>query len=223
MEIETSDAERIAANADVLGRVESEIVSLEQMFSRLESLKTEKDRLSSAVQSLVADETRTLADDAAESVFVRRLIELRARKDVQSARLTSIQDKITEQTAALDVQGANVRRAFQVVLARLWLAREARVTGNLVEQFGDWVVLRDGKRLEMRHLAKQTKLIKEMRDLDNKVSHPISDPVQETAALQRSRTWLAEVRDLVTSEPGLTLMPPKLQPIEESARELATV
>src|ERR1700688_3666451 len=102
MEIETSDAERIAANADVLSTVESEIVSLEQMFSRFELLKTEKDRLSSAVQSLHTEEAQILADGAtSESAIVKKLIETRARMDVQNARLTSVQDKITEQITIL--------------------------------------------------------------------------------------------------------------------------
>jgi hypothetical protein len=220
MDIDTADAERNRANADFLSTVESEIVSLEQMFSRLESLKTERDRLSSAVQSLTADETRTLADDASESVVVKKLLEIRGRKDVQSARLVSTEGKIAEQTDALSVQGANVRRSFQVVVGRLWLSRDARVIEALVELFGaGWIVLRDGKRLEMKHLARQTKLMKEMRDLDNKVSHPISDSVQETAALQRSRTWLDEIRSLVEHERGLTLMQPEPL-IEEPAREM---
>jgi hypothetical protein len=100
-----SDADRTTANVDILGIVETEFVSLEQMFAGLELLKTEKDRLSAAVQNLIAEETRTLGDDAAESVIVKKLIELRARRDVQSARLISIQDKIKGQTADLAVQG----------------------------------------------------------------------------------------------------------------------
>jgi hypothetical protein len=75
-------------------------------------------------------------------------------------------------------------------------SRETRVIRTLVELFGDWVILRDGKRLEMKHLAKSTLLVKQVRDFDVKVSHPIADPVQETAALQRTRGWLAEVRQL---------------------------
>jgi hypothetical protein len=61
MEIESvSDAERIAGNADVLGTVELEIVRLEGAFTQLESLKTERDRLTAAVRTLTEEETRTL-------------------------------------------------------------------------------------------------------------------------------------------------------------------
>src|ERR1700693_3058190 len=102
MEIETSETERrIAGNNQVLADVEAEIVSLEQAFTKLESLESEKIRLSAAVENLTADETRTLGDDAAESVVVKKLIEVRARLDVQKARLASTQDKIKELTADL--------------------------------------------------------------------------------------------------------------------------
>jgi hypothetical protein len=112
------------------------------------------------VQSLHTEEAQILADGASsESSIVKKLIETRARVDVQNARLVSTQDKIREQTAKLSNQGANVRRAFQYVVGRLFVARDARVTATLVELFGDWIILRDGKRLEMRHLARQTKLM----------------------------------------------------------------
>jgi hypothetical protein len=59
---------------------------------------------------LLAGGKRILSDGAtSESALVRKLIELRARRDVQSARLASTQDKIKQQTADLTVQGANVR------------------------------------------------------------------------------------------------------------------
>jgi hypothetical protein len=52
----------------------------------------------------------------------------------------------------------------------------------------------------MKFLAKHTKLIREIRDLDVKVSHEIGDPEQEVLALQqRPRTWLAEITDFVAS------------------------
>jgi hypothetical protein len=222
METESlSDADRIAANADALSTVESEIVSLEQMLAGLESLNSEKDRLSAAVQSLTLDETRTLQDDGSEAVIVKKLIELRTRRDVQSVRLANTQDKIKEQTAALDGQGAAVRRAFQIVVGRLFVSRESRVTETLTNLFGaDWIILRDGKRLPMKDLSKQTQLMKQARDVDIKMSHPIEDPVQEELALrQRLRTWLAEIKELVDAEPGLVPRVPARQPIEQP-REL---
>jgi hypothetical protein len=230
METESlSDADRTTANAAALGTVESEIVSLEQMFAALESLKTEKDRLSAAVRTLTEEETRTLQDDGgSESAVVKKLIEIRTRRDVQSARLTSTQDKIKAQTTGLADQGESVRRAFQFVVGRLYVARETRVTATLTELFGNhWIILRDGKRLEMKHLAKHTQLMKQVRDLDITVSHPIGDPAQEEIALrQRPRLWLTELTDFVNREPGLFIrsVPAKQQqPIEQPAREMATV
>lgn len=225
METESlSDGDRATANADALSTVESEIVSLEQMFAGLESLKTEEDRLSAAVQSLHTEEAQILSDSAAsESVIVKKLIETRARKDVQSARLASTQEKIREQTVALAVQGEDTRKAFARIVAQLWQSRDARVMAALIELFGGaWIVQRDGKRLEMKHLARHTKPVREMRDLDNRLCHPHGDPVSETAALQQQpRTWLSEIRSLVDAERGLALRVPARQPIEE-ARELAT-
>jgi len=221
METDISDADRIAGNADVLSTVETEIVSLEQMFAGLESLKTEKDRLSAAVQNLTAEETRTLGDDAAESVIVKKLIEVRARRDVQSARLASTQDKISEQTADLAVQGETVRRAFARVLSPIWVTRQARAMATLTELFGGPIHLRVG-RVELKELILRMSLMKQLKDVDNRVSHPIGDPQQEWAALQRARTWLAEIQDLVTSEPGLVLKVPAVQQPSQQPREMAT-
>jgi hypothetical protein len=218
-----SDADRTTANVDILGIVETEFVSLEQMFAGLELLKTEKDRLSAAVQNLIAEETRTLGDDAAESVIVKKLIELRARRDVQSARLISIQDKIKGQTADLAVQGETVRRVFARVVGQLWVARQARATAILTELFGGPIRLRTAGRIELRQLIDQMLLMRTLKDIDNRVSHSIDDQEQEIMALQRSRIWLAEIRDLVTSEPGLVLRNVQTkQPIEQPAREMAT-
>jgi hypothetical protein len=62
-----------------------------------------------------------------------------------------------------------------------------------------------------------------LKDIDNRVSHSIDDQEQEIMALQRSRTWLADVAELVTSEPGLVLRNVRArQPIEQPAREMAT-
>jgi hypothetical protein len=110
-------------------------------------------------------------------------------------------------------------------VAQLWQSRDARVAATLTELFGgDWIVQRDGKRLEMKHLARLTKLIREMRELDNRLCHPIGDAQQETAALQRARTWLAEIAELVSSEPALVLkVPAEQQPIEQPAGEMAVV
>src|ERR1700674_3139811 len=136
METQTSGTERrIAGNNQVLADVEAEIVAIEQIFTKLESLESEKLRLSAAVENLGADEARTLADDAAESVVVKKLIEIRARRDVQSARLTSTLDKIKELTTDLSNQGARTRRVFQVVVGRLWVSRQERATAALSELF----------------------------------------------------------------------------------------
>lgn len=225
METDISDADRVAGNTQVLAEVESEIASLERMFTELASLGTEKDRLTTTVENLTADETRTLQDDAAESVIVKKLIEIRARRDVQSTRLVSVENRIREQTANLSIQGEAVRRAFQAVVGRLWLSRDERITAALRELFSsDWIILRDGKRTGIKDLVRHTQLMKEVRDLDIKVSHPIGDPAQEWAALQhRPRIWLTEVTDLVTTEPRLVLtVSAKRQPIEQP-REMAAV
>jgi hypothetical protein len=226
MEIDDiSNADRITINADALGKVESEIVSLEQLYTGLESLKNEKVRLTAVVETLISEEKSTLAETTlSESVAVKRLIEVRAKKDVQSSRLANTQAKIEEQTASLSLQGERVRKAFQFVVGRLYTSREGRITKTLRELFGnDWIVLRDGKRTEMKFLARYTKLMKEIRDADNRLSHPISDAQQEEIALrQRPRLWLTELTDLVNREPGLVLRNvPTKQPSEQPS-ELVT-
>jgi hypothetical protein len=214
------ETESLSGNADVLGEVESEIASLEQKFARLDSLKIEEDRLITAVRSLTAEETRTLGDDAAESVIVKKLIEIRARKDVASVRLASIQDKVKQQTAALAVQGETVRRSFARVLAQVWLVRQARTVAMLNELFDGPIRLQSG-RIELKELTRHTLLMKQLKDADNRYCHSFDDAGQETIALRtRTRGWLAELTDLVTSEgSGLVLTVPARQSIEEP-REL---
>jgi hypothetical protein len=224
METDISDVDRIAGNADVLATVEREIVILEGSFTEFAKLEGERDRLTAAIQSLTADETRTLQDDAAESVIVKKLIEIRTRRDVQSARLAAARDKIEQQTAALVIQAESVRRSFARVLAKVWLARQARVGAILNELFGGPIRLQQSGRIELKELIRHTLPMKQLKDADNRLCHPIADPVQETIALQtRTRSWLTELTDLVTSEePGLVLTVPVRQPIEEPAREMAT-
>jgi DNA repair exonuclease SbcCD ATPase subunit len=230
MEIQTtSETERrIAGNVEVLSELEAEIVSLEKSIVELGSLEAEKDRLCTAVQTLTEEEARILGDDGSgsESALVKRLGELRTRRDVQSARLTSINERIEAQKADLANQGAAVRKAFATVIAQLWTARQQRVTTTLNDLFGSpFIQLRIG-RAELRELVDQTVLMKKLKDSRNRVVLTIGDPVQELEALRlRPRAWLAEVTDLVTNEPGLTLknFPAKQQPIEQPAREMAAV
>jgi hypothetical protein len=222
-----SDADRIAANADALSRVESEIVSLERHFAEIESLKTEQHRLSTAVQTLTEEETRILGDDGSgnETALVKRLGELRTRRDVQQSRLNAVQDRIRNAEADLTTQGAAVRKVFAGVMAQLWTARQQRVTATLTEMFGSpFIRLRIG-RAELRELVDQTVLMRELRDSRNRFTAPIGDKEQETLALQRSRTWFAEISKLVNDERlVLRTVPAKQQPIVvQPAREMATV
>jgi hypothetical protein len=222
MKTDISDADRIAGNADVLGIVETEIAALEQAFVALDSLNIEKDRLTGAIESLTAEEGRTLEDDGSESQIVKKLGELRTRREVQASRLGSIQEKIKEQTADLAIQGANVRRAFAAVMAQLAMSRQAQATAILTDLFGGPVRLRIG-RIELRELRDHTAPIKQLKEVNNRVSHTISDQQQETLALQRTRTWLAEIRSLVDAEPGLVLKGvPAKEPIEHPVMEMAT-
>jgi len=227
MEIETSETERrIAGNIQVLSELESEIASLERKFVEITSLESERNRLNTAVQTLTEEETRILGDDGSgnETALVKRLGELRTRRDVQTARLTSVQDKIEAQRADLADQGAAVRKAFAGVMAQLWTARQQRVTAMLSEMFGSpFIRLRIG-RVELRELLDQTVLMKQLKDSRNRFTAPIGDKEQETLALQRSRTWLVEITKLINDE-GLVLrtVPVKQQPIVQPAREMATV
>jgi hypothetical protein len=103
------------------------------------------------------------------------------------------------------------------------VARQARATAILTELFGGPIRLRTAGRIELRQLIDQMLLMRTLKDIDNRVSHSIDDQEQEIMALQRSRIWLAEIRDLVTSEPGLVLRNVQTkQPIEQPAREMAT-
>jgi hypothetical protein len=224
METDISDTDRIAGNADVLATVEREIVVLEGYSLEAKKLEGERDRLKAQISALTADETRTLQDDGSEAVIVKKLIEIRTRRDVQAARLVATEEKLKQQTAALTVQGETVRRSFARVLAQVWLARQARVVGILNELFRGPIRLQQAGRMEIKDLTRHTSLMRQLRDADNQWCHAISDLAQETIALQtQPRSWLVELTNLVISEgPGLVLTVPVRQPIEEPAREMAT-
>jgi hypothetical protein len=225
MEIDNiSDSDRITANADVLSTVESEIGSLEQMFAGLESLEAEKDRLSAVVRNLTEEESRILQDDAAEPVIVKKLLTTRGARDVQASRLSSVQDRINNAQTDLATQGANVRRAFAVVITQLLTARQARALAILQGLFGGPIRPRIG-RTELKELVHHVVWVKEAKTTWNKFALQTSDPAQETAAWRRTREWLAETKNLVENEPGLTLkgLPTKQpQPVENPAAEMAT-
>ena len=223
-----SDADRIAGNTQVLGQVESEISQLEQMFIELEKLEGEKSRLADVVQSLTKEETATLAETTlSESAIVKKLSETRGRRDVQSARLRSTEDRIKVNSANLKEQGATVRRLFGSICGQLWAARQQRMLETLTELFGaPFIRSRIGPRVQLaRELTDQTVPMKQLRDVNNKVSRSFDDPGAEMGTLQQHpRSWLAEVTALCNEEPRLTLLglPTKKQPIEQPG-EMAAV
>ena len=225
MDIQISETERrIAGNLEVLAEVEAEIVLLEKSIAELGSLETEKDRLSTAVQALTEEETRILGDDGSgsETALVKRLSELRTKRDVQSARLINTKDKIEAHTVELAEQGAAVRKAFAGVMAQLWTARRQRMTAILTELFGAPMVRLKTGRIEMPELLDQTVPMKHLKDSRNRFVQTISDPAQEKLALQRTRSWLAEVKELIESEPDLTLRSVKPSIEQRQPAEMAT-
>jgi hypothetical protein len=226
MKTDISDVERDAANSDVLASVASEISHLEQMFADLTSLESERDRLTATVQNLHSEEAQILQETTNEAAIIKKLTTTRGARDVQSARLVNVQDKLAAHRIDLVDQGGRVRRSFAAVMAQIWTARQQRVSAMLSELFGGlpFIRLRTG-RVTLRELTDQAAPMIQLKDVSHRVSHAIGDPVQETAGLLRSRTWLSDVADLVRSETTLTLrtVPAKQQPIEQPAAEMAAV
>jgi hypothetical protein len=220
MKIENSETER-TGNLEVLAGIEGEITRLEQMREQLSSLEGERDRLNTAVQNLHFEEAQILKETTNEAAIIKRLTTTRSARDVQSARLVSTKDKIEACAVELAEQGAVVRKAFAAVVTQLWTARQQRVMTMLSETFGSpFIRLRIG-RVELRELLDQTALMKQLKDSRNRFTAPISDTVQEELALRRTRTWLQELKDLIESEPNLTLRSVK-PPIEQRQPAMAT-
>jgi hypothetical protein len=221
------DENRISGNAAALAKVESTVISLEEAFTKLAAAEAEQERLRIEVERSGADESAILGDTSlSEKDAIKRTTEAMARKAVYAARHAAAVARVKEQVSDLANQGESVRRAFQFVVGRVYVSRENRVIAQLTELFGgSWIILRDGARSDMKCLSRHTRLMKEIRNFDITVSHPLGDPEQEEIALrQRVRLWLAELADLVTNEPGLALtsLPGRRQPIEEPAAEMAT-
>jgi hypothetical protein len=197
MEIQTSETERrIVGNVQVLEEVESEIAELERQFAGLESLEAERERFSVSVQNLRTEEAQILQETTNESAIVKKLTACRGARDVQTTRLRNTEEKIEVLTVGLTDQVAAVRKVFAGVMAQLWEARRQRTTTALSEMFGGpFVRLRIG-RIELRELLDQTQSMKNLKDSRNRFVQTISDPAQEKLALQRTRSWLTEIKEL---------------------------
>ena len=85
-------------NNAVIDAVNGKLQTLDSEISRLDELVAKHSSLSESVADLRKKENEHLRDEAlTEDQAVAKLIEVRARADVQSARLNSLNDQIKEQ------------------------------------------------------------------------------------------------------------------------------
>ncbi|HZC35599.1 MAG TPA: hypothetical protein VE242_08300 [Chthoniobacterales bacterium] len=87
-------------NAAVIAAVDAKRTSLDTAIARLDELAAKRSALAESVGDLKKQEAEHLRDEAAnEDEAVRRLVEVRARVDVQVAGLNSLDGQIKEQRA----------------------------------------------------------------------------------------------------------------------------
>src|SRR2546430_14237935 len=89
-------------NKTVLDAVDTKMAALDAAIARLDDLVSKRSALVQSVSNLKQEEVGHLCNDAAnEDDAVQNLIQLRARIDVQSARVSSLDSQIKEQQATV--------------------------------------------------------------------------------------------------------------------------
>jgi hypothetical protein len=119
----------IATNKAVLDSVDAKMAALDAAIVKLDDLVAKHVALSESLASLRKQEIQHLRDDTAdENAAVERLIQLRARCDVQSARVASLDSQIKEQRAQVIAIGNSAGEAAHNLWHQLKGNRTARAT-----------------------------------------------------------------------------------------------
>jgi hypothetical protein len=128
--METVSDDQTDANSIELNKIELEAIApIEQGFVRFDALESERARLESEVKRAAGEETTILNDeDLSEKDAVKRLLEVRARLSVQTARLGAAERRVQDQRFALLESCSVIRRRLGTVVYYIRTARVKRAT-----------------------------------------------------------------------------------------------
>ena len=116
-----------ASNTAVLSAVDAKMNELNAALGRLDDLTERRVALTESLAALKKQETEHLRNDGAnEDEAVQSLITVRAKTDVQSARLASLDDQIREQKATTVALGNTVGSVAHTLFMQLTANRKNR-------------------------------------------------------------------------------------------------
>jgi hypothetical protein len=215
--MQTVSDDQADSNSIELRRIELEVIEpLEEGFTKLDALETERVRLESEVKRAITEETAILADESVnEKDAVRKLLQVRALRDVQTSRLGAAERRVDEQRLNLLESAAIVRRKLGNLLHHVRSARTKRASA-IIEDLIEGPV-RFGP-IGLGDLVRRTKIVREIELAINRIStaQNIDQQIELDTLRQFARQWFKEVESIVLAEPSLNLqnLLPKQKPVE---------
>jgi hypothetical protein len=204
--METVSDDQTDANSAELAKIELEVIApLEQGFLRLDALEAERARLESEVKRAITEETAILNDEGlSEKDAVKRLLEVRARRDVQSSRLGAAERRVKEHRFDLLESCSVVRRKLGTVVYYVRTARTKRAKA-IIEDLLEGPVRFSG--VGLMDLVRRVKFVREIELVVNRIStgQNIDQEVELSTLRQLARQWFEECKALVFAEPGFNL------------------
>jgi hypothetical protein len=204
-----------------LDKIELEVIApLEQGFVRLDALEAERARLESEVKRAITEETAILNDEGlSEKDAVKRLLEVRARKDVQSSRLGAAERRVKEHRFDLLESCSLVRRKLGTLVFYIRTSRTKRAK-QIFEDLIEGPVRFSG--VGLMDLVRRTKLVREIELVAARIStgQNIDQETELNTLRQLARQWFKECKALVFAEPGFNLedVLPKQIPAKSDAQ-----
>jgi chorismate mutase len=199
-----TQAETVANNTPVLDVVDAKMAALDAALARLDDLSAKRAALAESVADLKKQEAEHLRNDAAnEDDAVQNLIQLRARIDVQSARVASLDNQIKEQQAQVVSIGNDAGNAANTLWRQLVANRSARALAIFDANFEmPW-----GARFPKSEFIDNSKLVREIRHLSPRFADyqkPVENRIEQLRGFGKE---FIPLREACEKEPDLALTP----------------
>ena len=206
-----------ASNTAVLSAVDAKMNELNAALGRLDDLTERRVALTESLAALKKQETEHLRNDGAnEDEAVQSLITVRAKTDVQSARLASLDDQIREQKATTVALGNTVGSVAHTLFMQLTANRKNRATAIFDSNF----LMPHAATFPKSLLIDGSKLVVEIANLSprfNAFHVPTDNRIEQ---LRHFAKEYVPLREHLLAEPDLVLAPvhtPSLSVVDKAA------
>lgn len=214
--METVSDDQTDTNSAELEKIDLELITpLEQDFAKLDALDAARTHLESEVKRAITEETAILNDESLnEKEAVRKLLQVRALRDVQTSRLGAADRRVQEQRFDLLESAAIVRRKLGHLLYYVRTARTKRAEA-IIKDLIDGPV-RFGP-IGLMDLVRRVKFVREIELVINRISvgQHSDQQIELDTIRQFARAWFKECAAIVLAEPSLNLQDllPKQEPV----------